>query len=340
MKITSWLLGICLVLVVLFMGRSIFVPLLYGIMIAMVAYPLCARLEKRKIRRGPAVAISLILVLLVCTTVLFLLFLEAAEVYRKMPLLMETIQTAIPGIQAWIADTFGWSEETQLTWLNNSIENFFGELSVILNKTLTATMSLLFNIVIIPVFAALILYNREQYSTALGSMMSTSVRPELPGILKEAINTFYSYIIGMLKVYIIVGILNSAGLMALGIENAWLYGMIAAFMTIIPIVGIMISAVIPISIAWVTKDSAWYALGVVGVFSVVQYLEANIIFPKVVGTQLNLNTLATLLLILVGGLLWGVGGMILFPPFMAIVKIVSKEIPGWESINLFLSNKS
>lgn len=143
----------------------------------------------------------------------------------------------------------------------------------------------------------------------------------------------------MLQVYIIVGLLNSLGLMILGIENAWLYGMIAAFMTIIPVVGILISGILPVSIALVTKDSMWYAVGVVGVFSVVQYLEANVIYPKVVGAKLNINMLATLLIILAGSLLWGVAGMILLLPMVAILKLISKDLPGWETIDLLLSNK-
>lgn len=76
-------------------------------------------------------------------------------------------------------------------------------------------------------------------------------------------------------------------------------------MTIIPYLGIIISALLPITIAWITKDSIWYPIGVVGVFILVQYLEANVIFPKVVAKQLNISTWATLVAIIAGGILWG-----------------------------------
>jgi predicted PurR-regulated permease PerM len=138
------------------------------------------------------------------------------------------------------------------------------------------------------------------------------------------------------KVYLIVGILNSIGLMLLGIENAWLFGLITAVMTIIPYVGILISGMLPVSVAWSTYDSGWYALGVVAVFAIVQYLEANIIFPKVVGQQLNLNTLAALMGILIGGLLWGVSGMVLVLPVLGILRIVSEEVPGLDALRIWL----
>lgn len=95
-------------------------------------------------------------------------------------------------------------------------------------------------------------------------------------------------------------------------------------MTIIPYLGIIISALLPITIAWITKDSIWYPIGVVGVFILVQYLEANVIFPKVVAKQLNISTWATLVAIIAGGILWGMSGMILFIPFLGMLKLVTR----------------
>ena len=143
----------------------------------------------------------------------------------------------------------------------------------------------------------------------------------------------------MLQVYVIVGILNSIGLLALGIEHAILFGMLTAFMTIIPYIGIFLSALLPVSVAWITMDSIWYPVGVVGVFAFVQYLEGNVIFPKVVGSQLNVSTWATLVAMITGGVLWGVSGMMLFIPFAGILKIISDHIPEMQPINILLERR-
>ena len=76
---------------------------------------------------------------------------------------------------------------------------------------------------------------------------------------------------------------------------------------------------------------------VVGIFSFVQYLEANLIFPKVVGFQLNVSTMAMLVAIILGGMVWGVAGMVLFIPMVAILKIISTHIVSWKPFNLLLS---
>lgn len=308
-------------------------------MIAMIAYPLSKRIEAAKIPRWIATGLSISAVALVFAAIFTLLVIEAEIIYQKSPELLSYLQARLPDFQTWLTDTFGWTAEAQSSWLNQTIEKLFGDLASLINRSVTATAHLLLNIIIIPLFAALILHNRETYTKAFASLFSAEMQSRLPQVLNAAVTTYFKYIAGMLQVYIIVGLLNSLGLMILGIENAWLYGMIAAFMTIIPVVGILISGILPVSIALVTKDSMWYAVGVVGVFSVVQYLEANVIYPKVVGAKLNINMLATLLIILAGSLLWGVAGMILLLPMVAILKLISKDLPGWETIDLLLSNK-
>ncbi|MFM7900861.1 MAG: AI-2E family transporter, partial [Bacteroidota bacterium] len=133
--------------------------------------------------------------------------------------------------------------------------------------------------------------------------------------------------------------LNTIGLLVLGIPHAILFGFLTAFMTFIPYIGIIIASLLPISYAWITYDSAWYPLGVIAIFTFVQYLEANLIFPWAVSQRLKLNTLATLMVIILGGILWGAAGMILFVPFAAILRLVAERMDGWEGLARFLGQE-
>jgi predicted PurR-regulated permease PerM len=108
-------------------------------------------------------------------------------------------------------------------------------------------------------------------------------------------------------------------------------------LTIIPYVGITIGSLLPITVAWLTHDSLWYPIGVIGIFGLVQYLEANVIFPLIVGVQLRVNMLATLVAMLAGGVLWGLSGVILFLPFVAILKVIADHVPQWKALRILLS---
>jgi predicted PurR-regulated permease PerM len=199
-----------------------------------------------------------------------------------------------------------------------------------------ALVNTLFYLFLMPVFSALFLYNRSTFVKYLQLTIGKRYKIQLQQILQQMVHTYSRFINGMVLVYLIVGTLNSIGLLALGVKHALLFGMLTAIMTIIPYFGIIISSLIPISVAWLTMDSVWYPIGVVAIFSVVQYLEANVIFPKVVGTQLNLSTWATLVAVIAGGIIWGAAGMVLFIPILAILKIISDQIESWKPLNVLL----
>jgi len=189
---------------------------------------------------------------------------------------------------------------------------------------------------LIPVYSALILYYRHYWVRILHRLFPGEKMSSLREMLMLTIRTYYNFIKGMALVYLVVGILNSLGLLLLGIPHPFLFGLIASILTFVPYVGIIVGSLLPITMAWITYDSVWYPLGIVGVFSFVQYLEANVIFPLAVSSRLNVNALVMLIAIFVGGILWGMAGMILFVPFVGIAKLIADHNPRWKTISMIL----
>jgi predicted PurR-regulated permease PerM len=327
---------ITLVILLMYFGKGLFIPMFYGLLIAMVMYPVCKWLETRQISRSIAIAVSLSIVTILFVILLALLAWQLSLFQKDLPGLTQRMQPLVPRVQAWLGEHFI-SRDMQQEWLNNTAKNISGNAGTWLRSVFNATATTLFLLFLVPIHAALFLYHRGTFVRFLYKLFGDKYRAKTDIILKETIHTYFNYIKGMIIVYIIVGVLNSIGLMVLGIRHAILFGMMTAIMTIIPYVGIIISALLPISVAFIATGSIWYPIGVVAVFSFVQYLEANIIFPKVVGTQLNVSTWATLVAIMVGGIIWGVSGMILFIPFVAILKIITDNLEEFEALNILLS---
>jgi predicted PurR-regulated permease PerM len=256
-----------------------------------------------------------------------LLVIQVHVFWKDLPALQAKLKPALSELQAWIA-SLGISTPAQEQWWQQTLQQAGGNAGSVVKSTLSAGMGGVVMLFLVPVYAALFLYNRGVFVQFVMRIAGPTYRTQLPAVLQEVIHTYFNFIKGMVLVYLIVGVLNSIGLLALGIPHAILFGMLTAIMTIIPYVGIFISALLPISVAWITKDSIWYPLGVVAVFAFVQYLEANVIFPRVVAAQLKVSTWATLVAIIAGGILWGVSGMILFIPFTGMLKIISDHLPG------------
>src|SRR5690606_22164576 len=128
--------------------------------------------------------------------------------------------------------------------------------------------------------------------------------------LGEIYHVIQNYLMGMVMVMGIVAILNTAGLLVMGIQYAWFFGTFAALLLLIPYIGIMIGSIIPALFAIATMDSAWYALGVIGWFQVVQFFEGNFITPNLVGGKVSMNPMVAIISLLLGGMLFGLAGLI------------------------------
>lgn len=327
------------IVLLLYFGQVLFVPLFYGLFIAIVLYPICRRLEKHGFSKALAITTGLLLVFVLFAVIVWLLVLQFNAFLADLPELKTKLRPALANLQSLLENNFGIPVASQNEWEHDLPGKLSGDAPALIGGIFNKTVSGLFTIFITPVFAALFLYNRKDFVLFLEKLLDDKYKDRLHRVLGQTILTYFHFIKGMIFVYIIVGILNSIGLLALGIKHAVLFGFLTAIMTIIPYMGIFISALLPITIAWVTKDSIWYPIGVIAVFILVQYLEANVIFPAVVGKQLNISTWATLVAIIGGGILWGVNGMILFIPFLGMLKLATDNIPEWEAVNVLIRRK-
>jgi hypothetical protein len=124
--------------------------------------------------------------------------------------------------------------------------------------------------------------------------------------------------------------------MAMGIDYAWFFGSLASLLMLLPYIGIAIGSILPALFALATKDSALYALGVVAWFQVVQFLEGNIITPNIVGSKVSINPLMAIIGILLGGMLFGLAGLIIALPFIATLKVIFDSNPNMEAFGFLI----
>jgi len=335
-RISSYFQVLIIVSLLMYFTKVITIPMTFGILIAIVLYPLCQWLENHHWSRSWAIAACLFIVLLLGIVLVGVMVWQVVELRQELPKLATKGDKTLWELQQWLTAQFGFSLDMQKNWLRQTTDNLSSRLGTFLVGTVNATARLTFNLVIIPLFAALFLQYRGLLMKGVHQIFGDKYRERVQEVAAKTVVTYHNYIKGLLFVYLIVGILNTAGLAIIGIKQAILFGFIASILTIIPYIGIAIGALLPISVAWIMHDSVWYPLGVMAVFGTVQYLEANLIFPWVVGVQLKVNTLASIVALFLGGVVWGVSGMVLFLPFAAILKVIADEVEEWKPLGTFL----
>jgi predicted PurR-regulated permease PerM len=322
--------------VILYFARDLFIPLSFALLISFVLYPICAWLERKGTGRLISIILSLTGLIALGLLLVALLVYQLSAFVQEWPAIQSKLGNSLAQLSKFLADVVGFSKEEQQGFIDRLSDQSGSNLITVLRRTISASAVSMVLLILIPVYVVLILYYRRYWMKVLSRLFPTESDDRLREILFLTTRAYYNFIKGMALVYLIVGALNSVGLLLLGVPHAVLFGFIASILTFIPYVGIIVGSLLPVAMSWITYDSIWYPVGVVGIFTFVQYLEANVIFPLAVSNRLNVNTLVMLLAIFAGGILWGMAGMILFVPFAGIAKLIADHNPRWKTLSLLL----
>jgi predicted PurR-regulated permease PerM len=293
-------------------------------------------MENKGVKKIAAISISILIITSIFGLIIYLLSVQINAFANEWGMFSKKIMETLNEVSIFIAERFEVTTEEQVIFFNNFLNNSGKELFSLFRNSLYSISESLFFLLIIPILSALILYYRTLLVKVLYLIFPEERKETVHEILIETIHAYYNFVKGMLLVYLIVGLLNSIGLLIIGVPHPFMFGFIASILTFIPFVGIMISALLPMAVSWITFNSIWYPIAIIIVFSIVQALEAYIIFPFAVGNRLKINTLVIIIMITLGGILWGAAGMILFVPFTSIVKLIADRSGRLKTLSILL----
>lgn len=336
-KVASNLLMLVLIVLICYTLQSIIIPILFSIIFSVLMLPIAERLEKWGINRAMASIFTLLILIIFFVGIGYLIISQTINIGQDASDIVNKIKSLGIRILEWTSDKFNMSQNELVNRaeaeLANSASSIGGYVTSIINSI---GNSLSFGI-LVPLMIFFFLYYREFFKEFFFRVFSSTPKEEIENVLSKIYDVLQNYLVGLITVMGIVAALNTIGLMILGIDYAWFFGVLAALLTIFPYIGIFIGSLVPALFALATKDSAWYAAGVILWFQAVQTLEGNLITPKVVGGKANLNPLVSLLSFFLGGMLFGIAGMILALPLMAILKVVFDSIPETKAYGFLLS---
>jgi predicted PurR-regulated permease PerM len=194
-----------------------------------------------------------------------------------------------------------------------------------LGDILLTTTNAVSTLIQIPIYIFLFLIYRHKFRLFFVRLMPAAASEFR--WKKDIERVIQGYISGLFLVTLIVSALNTIGLLALGIDHAIFFGILSGALTVIPYLGIFIGSLFPVVMAVITKDSMWYSVGVIAIFTIVQFLEGNFITPRVTGSRVSINAFAAIIALLIGGKILGIPGMILSIPCIGILKIILEYTP-------------
>lgn len=314
------LLLISLIVFIMVIGKSLLIPLFLAGFISVLLTPVCNWLEERKLSRMFSTLISLISGLIIILGFLAFVVLQVASFTKDLENVGERLNKYLSDIDSWVYEKFqietGVGQGIDQEYLIDLLQTNSSSLAeFVLN-----TVGSLSGIILLPVFIFFFLIYRDHLTEFIVLLFKEKKQEHIKSEIKELRKVVQNYIVGMLKVMAILAVLNTIVLLGLGIKHAIFFAVFAAILNIIPYLGPFLGAILPTIFAFLTKDSLFYPIGVVIAFQIIQIIESNFLTPKIVGSNVNLNAFITFLGLLVGAIIWGVIGMILIIPTLAVLR--------------------
>lgn len=337
-KYLAILAAIVLTAYVLITAKSILSPLLTALILALLLHPVSGGMERIRIPRGISSVLSIVLVVLTIAGLSVFFSAQVRNIGRDMDQIEARINNVIDRSSSWMETTFGIEPQEQTGYMKDSLTSLLRGSTSFLTNTLSATAGFFTAFFLCIICLFFFLYYRKFLMAFVYRLFNPANHSKVGETVTKIEKVVRSYIVGLFTVILIVGILNTIGLMVLGIQHAVFFGALAAVLTIIPYFGVFIGSLLPILFALVTKDSLWYPVGVALLFWAVQFLEGNFITPNVVGGRVSINPFAAILVLFFGGMIWGAIGMILSIPILAIAKVVFDVVEPLQPYGFLLGN--
>jgi predicted PurR-regulated permease PerM len=322
-RINKILLFVILTSIVLYFGRGFFVLISFAGLLAMLMTPVSNRLENRGVSRVISSLISVMIIVVIFSVVILLLAAQIGNIGKELPLILLRYEEIKLDLQRWVNDSLGVSSQQ----LRVHASEVFNNAGSFLTNFIKNTIAFIGSLFLVLVFIFLFLMQRTKYEKFVLMLYKEEKRNKAKDMIDRISQVAQQYLTGRLVAACIMGILFLIGFLIVGLKNSVILALIVAIMTIIPYVGALIGGLVPLFISMIDgslNQSIWVVIIILAINTIDHY----IIEPYVVGGSVNISPFFTIFVLILGGLIWGIPGIILFLPLSGIIKIVFENVEG------------
>ena len=324
LKSTVILFGLVLLTYVLINLHDILTPLAFALIIAMLLNPLVNKLRKNKVPNVLAIFIALLMAITVIGLIFYFLSSQIAGLSENLPALKSRFNSILQDVQNWLQAKFGLSTQKQMQLINEGMNSS----KAVIGSTLNSALGTIGVMLLLPVYVFMLLFYKSLILNFLYGVFAEENSKKVGEILGQTKIAIQSYMVGLLFEATIVAVLNSTALLIIGVKYAVLLGVLGALLNLLPYIGGLIAIILPVLMATVTNDGYSMQLYIIIAYMIIQFVDNNILVPRIVYSKVQINALISILVVLLGNALWGIAGMFLSIPFVAILKIIFDRVEG------------
>ncbi len=338
LKGTVILIGLCLLVVIMVVGKFMLMPLAFAALISILLSPVIQKFESWKLDRASSIILSMLLITVIFAGIMSLLAVQLIQFVDRVPEIADSLKKATARGFELIETITGVTAQEQAEYVRSGIANFFETGGEFIRTFMSATRDALLFFGLLPIFIFFMLYYKEMYQTFLKKSFATSQNTKIDDVIVRVKKVTQNYLVGLFIVMTIMAILNTIGLLIVGLEYALFWGIFASVLAVVPFIGAILGSVPPILFALIIQDSLILPLLVLAVFVSVQLIESSILTPRIIGSQVSINPLVAIIVLFIGAEIWGIGGMILFIPLIGMLRVGFTQVEELKPYAYLLGN--
>jgi predicted PurR-regulated permease PerM len=326
------ILGLFLIGVVIVIGQAIIMPLVMAFFISIMLLPLFRFFRKRKLPEAISILLPIVLVIIVSALIVWLFFSQISSLLKDYKKIEQNLTIHLDALQLWISRVFGFSPTEQVQFIKQQSSRLFSYAGNIVSGAAGSATGILLFFGLLPIYVYLIIMYRGIFLKFLLMCFAHKEHSKVKEVMGQVEKMGKKYLLGLLIQLCYITILLWGLLAIFGIEHALLIGIIFAFLNLIPYLGALIGNILGVLITLASSDRIVDILFVLGAITLVQFLDNNILMPRIVGSQVRLNALTSIVGIIIAGTMTGVSGMFLALPVLAVLKIIfdhSEQYKKW-----------
>jgi putative permease len=339
-KLASILISLVAIGYLVIQGKELLSPLIFSCLFSILLLPLASFMERRfRFRRGLASILAVLLLLATVSMIIYIVGVQMSNLADDWPQFKMQLDSSLSHLQQWIAVKFHINATKQLTFVKSATSNVLASGTAVVGVTIVSLSSFLLFLVFTFIYTLFFLTYRRIIMHFLVSVFLEENSLVVHDIIEQVQHILRKYIIGLFIEMCVVSVVVCIALWALGIKYAVLLGLITGLFNIIPYIGIFTAMLISVLITFATAAVAGKLLLVVTTLVVTHLVDSNILLPVIVGSKVKINPLITVLGVVIGEMIWGISGMFLSIPVIAVIKIIFDRIDSLKPWGILLGEE-
>jgi predicted PurR-regulated permease PerM len=335
-KLFSILSIIILLVVILVYAQDFLIPLVFAGTLSMLLLPIAKWLQRKGINKAISILISVLVLISFFGLVIFFISWQVSEVLSNSDQIEQQLTQKYQQLRQYIADNLGFSAQKQQQLIKEQQAASSGKLSATITGFIKGLGSILTDTILVLVYIFLMMYFRNRLKLFVLKLTPKEKQSEATDSISKAQQMVQQYLGGLTLMIVCLWVMYGIGFSIIGVKNAILFAIICGVLEIVPFVGNLTGTALTIIMSIVQGGDFNLVIGILITYAIVQFIQTYLLEPLVVGSQVNINPLFTIISLVAGEILWGIPGMVLAIPLLGIGKIICDHVPALQPIGFLV----